>query len=299
VGRLALLVALAFVAGCTGSDAPRNGQIVASFGDGLQLVDLDAGTWRAIPGTLGGLEPTVSRDGRRIAFTRSRVERSESWEAIVSDLFVVRPGAAEARLVLRNASGPSWSPDAEQIAFMRDVCGARACLNVDNPYELFVVEVESGDERRLTGNERYEGDPAWSPDGDWIAFSSDEGLSIIRPDGRDRRTLTTKWNHSSPSWSPDGKQIAFSDYFDVYVIPVDGGQPRRLTDNRGPDFHPAWSSDGTEIAYLSNHVCAGRNGCTAHEPVHIRIMNADGSESHALTENGWGGPSWGPERGGA
>jgi TolB protein len=258
-------------------------------------VDPDDGAQRAVPGTRGGFEPTWSRDGSRIAFTRSRSVTSESSEAIVDDLHVVRPDGTERRLVARNASGPSWSPDGEQIVFMRDVCGASACLQVDNPNDLFVVDVESGDERRLTANESFEGDPSWSPDGDWIAFASDEGLSLIRPDGTDRRALTRQWVHWGPNWSPDGKQIAFADIVDIYVVDVDGGRPRRLTDNEGPDFGPAWSPDGTMIAYMSNHVCPRRGGCTAHEPMHLRVMNADGSESRTLTQDGWVGPSWGPQ----
>jgi TolB protein len=168
-----VLLSVAFVVACdgSGSEEPSNGRIVASYeSGGLHIFDPDAGTRRAILGTNGGFEPAWSRDGSWIALTRTRVVRSKSWEAIVADLYVVRPDGIGETLVVRNASAPSWSPDGKQIVFMRDICGVRACLDIDNPNELFVVEVESGAERRLTANERFDGDPSWSPRGDWIAF---------------------------------------------------------------------------------------------------------------------------------
>jgi Tol biopolymer transport system component len=113
--RVAALLGVVTVAGCSGSEERANGDLVANTEVGLYLIDPDGGTWRAIPGTRGGSEPEWSRDGSWIAFTRSRVVKSESWEAIIRGLHVVRPDGTEARLAVRNASASSWSPDGRQL----------------------------------------------------------------------------------------------------------------------------------------------------------------------------------------
>lgn len=290
MARLAALLGVAFVAACSGADEARNGDLVARFENTLYVVDPDDGTRQAIARTEGALEPVWSQDGDWIAFIRHRE---------VSDLYVMRPDGTEQRLVARNASSPAWSPDATRIVFMRDVCARAICPLLDNPNELFVVDVETGTSRRLTSNGYYDGGPSWSPDGDRIVFESEDGLYLMRPDGSDVRRLTrgAAELYWGPSWSPDGKLIAYGNPFDIYVVGADGGEPERLTENDGPDFLPAWSPDGTKIAYLSNHVCAESGGCTAHEPMHLRVMNADGKRSRALTEDGeWGAPTWGPQR---
>ena len=229
-----------------------------------------------------------SNDGEWIAFTLG-------WER--RDIYLARPDGSGRRLIARNAEAPAWSPDGEQIAFMRSVCDAPPiCLDVDNPYELFVIGVGDGAVRRLTSNRGYDGGPSWSPDGNSIVYESDDGLSIMRSDGTGVHALTGSGFRSNPRWSPDGKLIAFDDYFDVYVAPSEGGRPRRLTRNPGPDFDPAWSPDGTMIVYLSNRVCAQWNGCTAHEPMQLWVVNADGTGSRKVTGFGWYAPSWGPMR---
>jgi Tol biopolymer transport system component len=102
--------------------------------------------------------------------------------------------------------------------------------------------------RRLTGTAAAEEQPAWSPDGQKIAFSSmDDGeIYAIKVDGsvRTRLTDTPGYDHWPPMWSPDGTRIAFTSEdkkgSEIYVMNSDGSGLTRLTDDAAEDLYPVW-----------------------------------------------------------
>jgi Tol biopolymer transport system component len=77
--------------------------------------------------------------------------------------------------------------------------------------------------------------PAWSPDGKSIAFSSDSWIYVMEDDGSNPTSIDTGGEH--PAWSPDGKRIAFSsgsgEGSSIYVVDADGSNSQALTDYRG------------------------------------------------------------------
>jgi Tol biopolymer transport system component len=140
---------------------------------------------------------------------------------------------------------PRASRDGKRIAF--------AALG-----DLWVMTI-GGKPERLTNDTAVETEPAWSPDGTQLVFSSDRGGSgnmdlYVRDlkTGQDRRLTTSGEAEMGGTWSPDGKWIAFTSNTafkqgEVYFVAAEGGTPRKLFDRSfGPGF-ATWSPDGRTV----------------------------------------------------
>ncbi|MDQ3821881.1 MAG: hypothetical protein M3321_01405 [Actinomycetota bacterium] len=245
-------------------------------------------TVRLLPERGQNAEPSWSRDGRRLAFTRvDRGFQGISVAHIASRRIVAitRHRFDPTDLVLD--ARPRWSPDGRRIVFHRfRESGAR----------LYVVGVDGSGLRQLGPG----WEPSWSPDGRWIAFADrptrEDGfdLFLVRPDGTGKRRLTS-WpgNERHPEWSPDGRRLVLesdrSGNVDVYVARANGRGARRLTTSSAHDVAGAWSPDGRRIAFASRRVLGQFD---------IFVMAADGSRETRLTTAPADDaqPSWEPAR---
>lgn len=121
----------------------------------------------------------------------------------------------------------------------------------DGNMEIYVMNTDGSDQRRLTNNDADDVCPAWSPDGTRIAFASYRdgygAIYVIDADGANLQRLVSDGrteDGSFPAWSPDGVWLAFISNRDgngeVYVMRADGSGQRRLTHDGADDGAPAW-----------------------------------------------------------
>ena len=124
----------------------------------------------------------------------------------------------------------------------------------DGNSEIYVMDSDGRNQKRLTKNQAYDGYPAWSPDGQQIVFVSKRDdvryqIYVMDADGSNPKKLTDTLENSEPSWSPDGQKIAFTRQAGgrghVAVMDADGHNAFKLTDGQTP----SWSPDSQRLAF--------------------------------------------------
>lgn len=200
--------------------------------DEIYLMNADASNLHNLTNNLANdIMPAWAPDSRRIAFVRGY----RIYIMGINNNF-----SSKLRQPFELARSPAWSPDGQSIAFVVDRNGK---------YEIYAVDVDGQNLRRLTDHAADDVTPAWSPDGRRIAFvtNRDGNLEVYVMDasGENLRNLT---NHPAkdiaPAWSPDGQTIAFVTDRDgnneIYLMDADGKNLRNLTNNPSNDRDPDW-----------------------------------------------------------
>ncbi|VWX54603.1 amidohydrolase family protein [Novosphingobium sp. 9U] len=205
---------------------------------------------------LGVLNPTISPDGSQIAFVA------------LNDLYVVSSRGGKPTNLTRDLAidaDPAWSPDGKRIVYTSDKGGGLP--------QLWIRDLASGKDRRLTSLETQPLSAAWSPDGKTIAALDVDGrwgvAGLVKIDvasGAVVRLQPSLTQPGKPSWSADGRYLALSlsqpasasfreGTNQIWVVPADGKEkpfwqvplPQPSIDTRAGDG-PAWSPDGTRMA---------------------------------------------------
>jgi TolB protein len=228
----------------------------------------------------GDAIPALSPAGKRIVFDSNR-NRAAGEPFNTSDLFLMKVDGSEQTFLTRGSSA-TWSPDSKFIAFHASASGTGLPIRPDPgaPYadsDIFVARVgallENGAMARTNITNTpfdIEEDADWSPDGQTIVYTRHPA------------------SDQPPNFNYTSKEI--------YVLNADGtGVPLQLTVNAEEERAPAWSPDGTRIAYM----CRKGDPATLGGPptFEICVMNADGTFPTRLTSNKVGdfSPRWSPD----
>lgn len=178
----------------------------------------------------------------------------------------------------------------------------------DGPSEIYVYDTQTNVVTRLTHNNLPDDHPAWSSDGDYIAFVREVSpgnteIFTMWSDGTHEVQLTNSpGSDIQPDWRPNGEDIVFASdrdakygpgqYLEVYRMKHDGSGVTRLTVNDdGIDYYPKWSPDGSLIAFTTHR--PGLNQCYA-SALEVFVMEADGSNPRSVSKHcrGDAGAAW-------
>jgi Tol biopolymer transport system component len=286
----------------------------------IYAMDANSGNVRQIADGAG--QPTWTPDSRRLAYLAG---------AATNEVYIVNADGTNPQRLLDQTlvGGAAWAPDGRRLAFVRndllyvaDSAGANIRrLPNDHPNrwatpwapawapdgrhlvftmfpeknsEIFMADAGGGNLRRLTNTPAGDTNPALSPDGRQIAFTSNRDgdrysydLYVMNSDGSDPHPLIrdsgkrgTTLLDSAPVWSPDGRHIAFVADYRVHVVDADGANLRDLGRSVAGGRAPSWAPDSRRLVFDSLH--------------EIFVAGIDGGAPDSLLNAAWA-PAWAPD----
>jgi hypothetical protein len=268
--------------------------------------------WRSDPDAVVRVSPGGIIDGLRAG--RAVVTAAAPWgKNATADVFVVEDlfltsnrggkfGIYQIRSAVRDTMKPvladsfdniqpALSPDRTRVVFSSNRGGS---------YDLYLMDVDGRNLRRLTTDPGTEWEPVWTPDGSRIVYTgipqgAQAQLHVLRPDGHPPQALTAgPGSNQAPAVSADGQTLAFVSTRDgnqeIYLMPIEGGEARRVTRTGQRESHPrllpggdlvfaterGGRSRGSRVLRLEGAAGVGATVVETDEPIGGLAVSRDG-----------------------
>ena len=309
-----MLIASASLAASEQKQADATGKSAVTLVSTLEVIDVESGNRRIIYRTHDHIEaPNWSPDGSYFIFNsdgliyrlpisggepvqidtgplhRSNNDHGISPDGkwlVISDqsrednqsrMYILPVTGGTPRLVTEKAPSywHGWSPDGTRLTYVANR------KQIADDYEIYAINVNGGEESRLTVSAGLDDGPDYSPDGRYIYFNSvrSGNMQIWRMDAEGKNPVQLTFDAPRdwfPHPSPDGKKLVFLSYGDdvapddhpankdvmLRMIPATGGPPQTLANlfgGQGTINVPSWSPDSRQVAFVSYQLVDGVN----------------------------------------
>ena len=220
----------------------------------IGVTTVATGRTRTVRGTYGGNDATWTRDGKTLLF--DRVTGGDK------SIYSIPVAGGTRRLIRRDAVSVDPSPTGRRLVFLQPSASRIMTVDAKGLHPVVVARLGA----RVDPNAGfYDVNPAWSPDGRWIAYADRGHIWKVRvassgaPLARPVRVTAGKATANQPSWSADGKSIyyqaRYNEEYQVWRIAAGGGTPTQVTPGPGlngfGDYNAVESPSGGTLVYSS------------------------------------------------
>ncbi len=216
-------------------------------------------------------------------------------EGLYSEIYVMNPDGSGITRLTSNSVGdydPCWYPGGSKIVYSSGDASSSG---------IWVMNVDGSNQKQLTNpaDDNYDMEPAWSPDGNKIAFIRQFTggaafvyyLFVMGADGSNpTRLLPAEYDVHHPSWSPDGTKLLVSIDPDLALVNPNSDSIITMTSFGGLGFSaddPCWSPDGSRITFTHEDHSTG--------DTEIHVINGDLTGTSTLLINNGEEPNWSPD----
>jgi dipeptidyl aminopeptidase/acylaminoacyl peptidase len=198
--------------------------------------------------------PRYSPDGRFLAYVVD-FDGSENFHILLHDFATMKQTDLTPDITSALQACFVWSPDGRQIAFISDQSGR---------FDVYTLSVADGEMHQVLDVDYPAWKVCWSPDGRWLAVTVeasgiDYGTFIVPAQGGEAQRIADEngpIDSGQASWSPDSRYLAYSSdthgYNNIGIYEMATRHIAWLSEGEGEKQFPAWSPDGTSLAYVFN-----------------------------------------------